>query len=443
MTPEEDESGKPSVAVYKKPSAFVGHSFDKRDYNLVNGIKHLLESQGIACDSGEKPKGESISKKILERIKRNDIFVGVFTRKAKLEGTDQWATSNWVIEEKAAAISENKRLLLLVEEGVADIGGLQGDYEYVRFDRSHLYEALPEIIDYVRASIVTLPSDRLSRRELSVIRGEKQVKVTAKTLARSLINHGFLPMLNEQELHKLVRDAISELKRGVPSPRIYDAFEKYMLPKLAGIVSTNRSYNILLESAIGYGEKVLRGTITYSCMMRNQSELSLPLFDEDIVCSGITTIPYGLEEKPPDPEEVFSFKEFLIKGNPLSPKEYKENIRWDDSTDWKKGVKYEIFCHRLVEAKDTLGLSYVEEMLLDKSDYLEREFITFSDGVTQVNITHPAGLNLDLFWFGEIKKPSIRIRTVRKTATTHQTIANGVFFPGNGFFLEWRPATSS
>lgn len=58
------------------------------------------------------------------------------------------------MEEKAAAINAKKRLLLLVEEGVTDIGGLQGDYEHVRFDRSRLYEALPKIIEYIKSFTV-------------------------------------------------------------------------------------------------------------------------------------------------------------------------------------------------------------------------------------------------------------------------------------------------
>lgn len=137
------------VVTYKKITAFVGHSFAKEDHELVRAIKHLLESLGIRCDSGEKPEGSTVSEKILARIKRNDLFVGVFTKGEKLPQNNKWTTSNWVIEEKASAISAQKRLLLLVEEGVEDFGGLQGDYEYVKFNREHFYEALPKIVDYI------------------------------------------------------------------------------------------------------------------------------------------------------------------------------------------------------------------------------------------------------------------------------------------------------
>jgi tetratricopeptide (TPR) repeat protein len=171
MLQEED---KPSLEVYKRVTAFVGHSFDKKDHDLVIAIKCLLASLGVTCDSGEKAEGRSISKKILERIKRNELFVGIFTRKTKLSGKDDWTTSNWIVEEKAAAINAKKKLLLLVEEGVTDIGGLQGDYEYVRFDRSRLYEALPKVIDYIRSFTV------------SEIRLDKEHKISTTSLVRQL-----------------------------------------------------------------------------------------------------------------------------------------------------------------------------------------------------------------------------------------------------------------
>ena len=157
--------------IYKRISAFVGHSFLQKDRTLIDSIKQILQSLGVICDSGDKPEGNSISNKILTRIERNDIFVGVFTKRSKLAEKKKWTNSSWVVEEKAAAIEKGKRLLLLVEEGVDDIGGLQGDYEYVRFSRGKFYENLGKIIDYISSitthkhpinidvSVDTLPQD--------------------------------------------------------------------------------------------------------------------------------------------------------------------------------------------------------------------------------------------------------------------------------------------
>lgn len=133
----------------------MGHSFLKKDRVLINSLKRILSSLGVVCDSGEKPEGGSVSMKVLERLQRNDIFVGVFTKRSRLADSKNWTTSSWVVEEKAAAIDKGKRLLLLVEEGVEEIGGLQGDYEYVRFNRSQFYESIPKIVDYIRSITVS------------------------------------------------------------------------------------------------------------------------------------------------------------------------------------------------------------------------------------------------------------------------------------------------
>lgn len=61
-----------------------------------------------------------------------------------------------MVDEKATALAAGKRLLLFVENGVREFGGLQGDYEYIPFDRDNLAEALIHAIDYVLA-ITSVP----------------------------------------------------------------------------------------------------------------------------------------------------------------------------------------------------------------------------------------------------------------------------------------------
>jgi hypothetical protein len=74
--------------------------------------------------------------------------VGIFTRRQE-QKDGSFSTSAWTIEEKATALAAGKRLLLFVENGVPDFGGLQGDYEYIPFDRDNLGEALIQAMDYV------------------------------------------------------------------------------------------------------------------------------------------------------------------------------------------------------------------------------------------------------------------------------------------------------
>ena len=100
--------------------AFIGHSFNDKDVEIVKKIKAHIESLDIECETGEKPQHGYVSEKIKKRIINNDIFVGIFTcdKKILLENgqsskEDFYTTSNWVIQESGFAIAENKKLIFL------------------------------------------------------------------------------------------------------------------------------------------------------------------------------------------------------------------------------------------------------------------------------------------------------------------------------------------
>jgi hypothetical protein len=73
---------------------FVGKSFSKSDEPVNGVIERLLRALGLEVVTGEKPKADSVSRKVKRRIDTCDVFVGVFTRKDKLEGRNEWATSS-------------------------------------------------------------------------------------------------------------------------------------------------------------------------------------------------------------------------------------------------------------------------------------------------------------------------------------------------------------
>jgi hypothetical protein len=123
-------------------TSFVGHSFDTADQRIVNLVTGTLNSLGIAVVTGRKPRAEKISDKVKQLIDEQFIFVGLFTRRAKLEGGMGWTTSPWVIDEKAYAIAKAKVIVLLIEEGIDSIGGLQGDLEYLSFSRRKLHDLM-------------------------------------------------------------------------------------------------------------------------------------------------------------------------------------------------------------------------------------------------------------------------------------------------------------
>jgi hypothetical protein len=52
----------------------------------------------------------------------------------------------WVVDEKAYAFSKEKRLVLIKEVGVQSSGGLQGDWEYLEFERDQMAELLIKLV---------------------------------------------------------------------------------------------------------------------------------------------------------------------------------------------------------------------------------------------------------------------------------------------------------
>lgn len=129
-----------------KPTAFVGHSFAACDQAVSTAIIDALVSLGIVVETGAKPRAERISDKVKELIDKQNIFVGIFTRKDKIARKKEWTTSPWVIDEKAYAVGANKKLILLKEVGVGSIGGIQGDYEYFDFSRDSLQSIVLTLI---------------------------------------------------------------------------------------------------------------------------------------------------------------------------------------------------------------------------------------------------------------------------------------------------------
>lgn len=135
------------------PSAFVGHSFNESDMPFVNVVIETLKAIGITVATGEKPKADRISEKVKKLIDGQHIFVGIFTRRAKLEGRNAWTTSEWVLDEKAYAYGRGRKLILLREADVESIGGIQGDYEYLEFTREKFHEVMVKLVQVFVVSV--------------------------------------------------------------------------------------------------------------------------------------------------------------------------------------------------------------------------------------------------------------------------------------------------
>ena len=136
-----------------RPTAFVGHSFSEADLPFVHAVTETLQALGIAVFTGERPKADRISEKVKRMIDGQHIFVGIFTKRDKIEGRNAWTTSPWVLDEKAYAYGKGRKLILLKEAEVESIGGIQGDYEFLPFTRENFHLVIVRLIQLFTLSV--------------------------------------------------------------------------------------------------------------------------------------------------------------------------------------------------------------------------------------------------------------------------------------------------
>lgn len=131
-------------------SVFVGHSFSKDDEIVNDVVLRFLVAYGLEVITGERPSANTVSAKVRTRIEQCDAFLGIFTRRDKIARKAEWLPSPWIVDEKAYALAKGKKLILLRESGVQSIGGLQGNYEYLEFDRSNMGDLLVRLLETLK-----------------------------------------------------------------------------------------------------------------------------------------------------------------------------------------------------------------------------------------------------------------------------------------------------
>jgi hypothetical protein len=74
------------VAQPKTSSVFIGQSFTDADAEINSAVARLVEAWGFTVVTGEKPKADTVSKKVRDRIEGATFFLGIFTRRDRIRG---------------------------------------------------------------------------------------------------------------------------------------------------------------------------------------------------------------------------------------------------------------------------------------------------------------------------------------------------------------------
>lgn len=150
--------------------AFVAHSFNENDTDIIDKFIKYFESLGVKCEDGEKPEFDFIEEKIKRRIDKNDIFIAISTcdKELLLEegGPKKYSTSNWVMQESGYAIGKEKKCIFLVEQDVYKFSNLQGSLEYIEFTREQLSDAFTNINYIIKSlDIESINKSSVERKE--------------------------------------------------------------------------------------------------------------------------------------------------------------------------------------------------------------------------------------------------------------------------------------
>jgi hypothetical protein len=155
--------------------AFIAHSFAKDDADVVNRfLKYFTQLSRtlptFSWEHAEAAEPKVLAEKVMTILDGKNVFVAICTRKERVIENDAlrksfflqgffkvredafcWKTSDWIIQEIGLARGRKLDLILLIETGVRDPGGLQGDLEYISFDRAEPEKCFGKILEMIAA----------------------------------------------------------------------------------------------------------------------------------------------------------------------------------------------------------------------------------------------------------------------------------------------------
>ncbi len=155
--------------------AFVGHSFTDDDAEVVGKfLKYFDQLSKIelkfSWEHAEAAEPKVLADKVMSLLADKNVFIGICTKKERVipdnsltkaffrpsvrkaqEKEFHWKTSDWIIQEIGLAKGKKLDLILLVERGVREPGGLQGNVEYIKFDRAAPHVSFGKILEMINA----------------------------------------------------------------------------------------------------------------------------------------------------------------------------------------------------------------------------------------------------------------------------------------------------
>jgi tetratricopeptide (TPR) repeat protein len=156
--------------------AFIGHSFITADEDVVRPFLKFFEQIkemeiGFSWEHAEAAESKDLANKVLGLMQDKNLFIGICTKNEEAINSKELKptffggmlkaskdsfepkTSDWIIQEIGLAIGKGMDLILLVENGLRKPGGLQGNMEYIAFERQSPEKAFGKVLEMIRSLI--------------------------------------------------------------------------------------------------------------------------------------------------------------------------------------------------------------------------------------------------------------------------------------------------
>jgi hypothetical protein len=185
-------------------NAFVGHSFTNADRAVIDAFLKFLDQVkdmgiGFTWESAEPAEPKELADKVMSLIREKNLFIGICTTKEAIidpvrlsrsmfnrrifkanEEHFAWKTSDWIIQEIGLAIGRGMDLILLVESGLRQPGGLQGNLEYIPFERNTPEKSFGKLLEMIRALLPKAKMVPMAERPLQRCPKKKQWQIRRK-----------------------------------------------------------------------------------------------------------------------------------------------------------------------------------------------------------------------------------------------------------------------
>lgn len=155
--------------------AFVGHSFTEDDAEVVGKFLKYFEQLSrshprFSWEHAEAAEPKVLAEKVMALLSDKNALIAICTKRERViedgslnkmplrsgflkarEDAFSWKTSDWIIQEIGLAKGKDLDLILLVERDVRQPGGLQGNVEYIPFDRTSPEKSFGKILEMITA----------------------------------------------------------------------------------------------------------------------------------------------------------------------------------------------------------------------------------------------------------------------------------------------------